>query len=249
MLVDKPGIALIASFTDFGPTGPYQGQMTAVLASQAANTPQITLMTDAPMFDPLSAGILLSRLCDNMPAKTLVLAVVDPGVGGSRRPLMIQTERNLLVGPDNGLFVPSVRRCRNCDIEAILWRPERLSESFHGRDLFAPVAAKLAKGERVAGSPLKPHEIVGYDASPPHNRVIYIDHYGNAITCIDANQIHDNTIIKISGSALHYARTFSEVSVGQPFWYRNSMGLVEFAVNCGSAARLLKLDLGMPIEL
>lgn len=249
MYVAKPGIRLIASFTDFGLTGPYQGQMAAVLASQTPHTPQISLMADAPMFDPLSAGLLLSSLCDDLPPKTLVLAVVDPGVGGSRRPIMIATERTLLVGPDNGLFIPVVRRSGNCEIEAIEWRPERLSESFHGRDLFAPVAARLANGEEVQGSPLKPQEMVGFDSPLDGKRIIYIDHYGNAITGIKAEQVKTDRVFLIHGSALHYARTFIEVSVGQAFWYGNSMGLVEFAINCGSAASLLNLKLGMPIAL
>jgi S-adenosylmethionine hydrolase len=162
---------------------------------------------------------------------------------------MIATERTLLVGPDNGLFIPVVRRSDNCEIEAIEWRPERLSESFHGRDLFAPVAARLANGEEVAGSPLKPQEMVGFDSPLDGKRIIYIDHYGNAITGIKAEQVKVDQVFLIHGSALHYARTFTEVSVGQAFWYRNSMGLVELAINCGSAASLLNLKLGMPIAL
>ncbi|MCU7936754.1 MAG: SAM-dependent chlorinase/fluorinase [Candidatus Thiodiazotropha sp. (ex Dulcina madagascariensis)] len=240
---------MIATFTDFGPTGPYQGQMAAVIATQAPKIPQVTLMADAPMFDPQSAGLLLSCLCNNLPPHTLVLAVVDPGVGGNRRPIMIKNERNLFVGPDNGLFIPIVRRCDNCEIETIAWRPHRLSETFHGRDLFAPVAAKLATGKEVEGSPLKLQEMVGYDSPLDDNRIIYIDNYGNAITGINAEAIRNDKVFFVNGTALHYARTFSEVPVGQAFWHRNSMGLVEFAVNRGSVARLLNLDLGMPVEL
>ncbi len=249
MYADQPGIALIASFTDFGPTGPYQGQMAAVLASQAPTTPQISLMADAPMFDAHSAGLLLSSLCEELPANTLVLAVVDPGVGGDRRPLMIKTERTLFVGPDNSLFIPIVRRNQTSKIETIGWRPKRLSESFHGRDLFAPVAAKLANGEEVAGSPVKPQQMVGFDSPHDGNRIIYIDHYGNAITGINAEHVNHHIVITISDTPLHYARTFSEVPAGQAFWYRNSMGLIEFAVNCGNAASLLNLEIGMPIDL
>ncbi|MCU7920380.1 MAG: SAM-dependent chlorinase/fluorinase [Candidatus Thiodiazotropha sp. (ex Epidulcina cf. delphinae)] len=240
---------MIATFTDFGPTGPYQGQMAAVIATQAPKIPQVTLMADAPMFDPQSAGLLLSCLCNNLPPHTLVLAVVDPGVGGNRRPIMIKNERNLFIGPDNGLFIPIVRRSDDCEIETIAWRPHRLSETFHGRDLFAPVAAKLATGKEVEGSPLKLQEMVGYDSPLDDNRIIYIDNYGNAITGINAEAIRNDKVFFVNGTALHYARTFSEVPAGQAFWHRNSMGLVEFAVNRGSVARLLNLDLGMPVEL
>ncbi|MCU7929114.1 MAG: SAM-dependent chlorinase/fluorinase [Candidatus Thiodiazotropha sp. (ex Dulcina madagascariensis)] len=240
---------MIATFTDFGPTGPYQGQMAAVIATQAPKIPQVTLMADAPMFDPQSAGLLLSCLCNNLPPHTLVLAVVDPGVGGNRRPIMIKNERNLFVGPDNGLFIPIVRRSDDCEIETIAWRPHRLSETFHGRDLFAPVAAKLATGKEVEGSPLKLQEMAGYDSPLDDKRIIYIDNYGNAITGINAEAIRNDKVFFVNDTAVHYARTFSEVSAGQAFWHRNSMGLVEFAVNRGSVARLLNLDLGMPVEL
>lgn len=246
MQIDKPDIPLIASFTDFGLTGPYQGQMLAVLAARSPRIPAVTLMADAPMFDPQSAGLLLSCLCDDLPAGTLILAVVDPGVGGNRRPIMLMTERNLFVGPDNGLFIPIVSRADHCAIETIEWCPERLSDSFHGRDLFAPVAARLANGEAVTGSPLAPQDLVGFDAPVDGNRVIYIDHYGNAITGIRDEAVEDDRVFYIGCIELRYARTFTEVPVGQGFWYRNSLGLVEFAVNRGSAANLLGLEVGIP---
>jgi S-adenosylmethionine hydrolase len=223
--------------------------MAAVLASLAADVPYVTLMADAPMFDPQSAGILLSRLSHELPPHTLILAVVDPGVGGERRPLMINNGKHLLVGPDNGLFIPILRHAQACEIETITWRPHRLSDSFHGRDLFAPVAARLATGEEVEGAPLRLEEMVGYASAIDVNRIIYIDHYGNAMTGIDAETIRDDQCFYVNDIALHYARTFSEVHQGQPFWYRNANGLVEFAVNRGSATQLLGLKLGMPVAL
>ena len=222
--------------------------MTAVLAALAADVPRVTLMADAPMFDPQSAGLLLSCLCDNLPPHTLVLAVVDPGVGGDRRPVIIKNDRHLFVGPDNGLFIPIVDRSETCQIETIAWRPHRLSDTFHGRDLFAPVAARLANGEEVEGDPLEFQEMVGYDLPVDASRIIYIDSYGNAMTGINAEDVGDDKVFSINGAALSHARTFSEVAVGQPFWYRNANGLVEFAVNRGSAARLLNLKPGMPVR-
>jgi S-adenosylmethionine hydrolase len=248
MQIEKQAIALIASYTDFGLTGPYQGQMNAVLATQAPLVPHITLMADAPMFDPESAGILLASLCEDLPDNSLVLAVVDPGVGGGRRPLMIRTERNLFVGPDNGLFIPAIRRAAACEIESITWRPERLSESFHGRDLFAPVAAKLATGQAVTGAPVNPQALVGSDLQHQGHRVIYVDHYGNAVTSIRADALKDDDVIPLGEATLHYAHTFDAVPTGRGFWYRNSMGLIEFAVNRGSAAELYRLALGSPVE-
>jgi S-adenosylmethionine hydrolase len=247
MQSDKPQLPLIATYTDFGLNGPYQGQMAAVIASLAAEVPCVTLMADAPMFDPHAAGLLLSSLCHDLPLHTLILAVVDPGVGGERRPLMINNGRHLFVGPDNGLFIPILRDSEQIEIETITWRPQRLSATFHGRDLFAPVAARLASGEAVEGDPLRLEEMVGYNSVSDANRIIYIDHYGNAMTGIDAETISDDQCFSVNRTTLHYARTFSEVGQGQPFWYRNANGLVEFAVNRGSVTRLLGLKLGMPV--
>ncbi|MES9944200.1 MAG: SAM-dependent chlorinase/fluorinase [Candidatus Thiodiazotropha sp.] len=249
MHLNKHRIPLIAMYTDFGPNGPYQGQMAAVLATQAPEIPHVTLMADAPMFDPQSAGLLLSCLCDKLPLQTLVLSVVDPGVGGNRRPIMIKSERQLFVGPDNGLFIPVVRRHERCEIETIDWRPHELSDTFHGRDLFAPVAAKLATGKDVEGSPLNLDQLVGYDLPVDDRRIIYIDNYGNAMTGISAEAVRDDKLFFIKGTGLGYARTFSEVPAGQAFWYRNSNGLVEFAINRGNIATLLNLDLGMTVEV
>jgi S-adenosylmethionine hydrolase len=130
-----------------------------------------------------------------------------------------------------------------------MWRPDRLSDSFHGRDLFAPVAAKLATGKVVEGCPLMPQELVGYDSPLDNRKIIYIDHYGNAMTGINADDLAHDQVLSVNGTALRYARTFSEVPAGHAFWYTNSMGMVEFAVNCASAAKLLKLNVGMPVEL
>jgi hypothetical protein len=111
------------------------------------------------------------------------------------------------------------------------------------------VAAKLASAKEVEGNLLKPEEMVGYDSPLDSNRIIYIDYYGNAMTGINAEDIEENKTFSVKGAVLHYARTFSEVPEGQAFWYRNSMGMVEFAVNRGSAASILKLDLGMKIAI
>jgi S-adenosylmethionine hydrolase len=91
--------------------------------------------------------------------------------------------------------------------------------------------------------------MIGYGLPIQDNRIIYIDRYGNAMTAIDVADIGRDTVLSVNGSALHFARTFSEVPEGRPFWYGNSMGMVEIAVNRGSAASLLSLELGMPLHL
>ena len=140
---------MILLFTDFGTEGPYVGQMKAVLQAAAGPVPVVDLMHDAPAARPKPAAYLLAALLPALPRDAVVLAVVDPGVGGPRDPLAARLDGRFLVGPDNGLFEPSAARAADAAWFRITWRPERLSASFHGRDLFAPVAARLAVGEAI----------------------------------------------------------------------------------------------------
>jgi S-adenosylmethionine hydrolase len=247
MSVTASSAPLIAVYTDFGITGPYTGQMEAVLATHAPAVPRVNLMTDAPMFDPAAAGLLLARICRTLPQGAVVLGVVDPGVGGDRQPLIISTERLVFVGPDNGLFIPSLLESESVEAEIINWRPELLSRSFHGRDLFAPVAARLAQGEDVASRAVPLQQLHGYGVSTEAYRIIYIDHYGNCMTGIDAASLSENAVISLNGAQFHYADTFSSVPAGHGFWYRNSLDLVELAVNNGSAANCYDLEVGVAV--
>ena len=249
MSAPNPSAPLIAVFTDFGVTGPYTGQMEAVLTTHAPAVPRVNLMTDAPMFDSAAAGLLLARLCRDLPQGAVVLGVVDPGVGGDRQPLIIRTERQVFVGPDNGLFIPALQDSQLSEAEVITWQPEVLSSSFHGRDLFAPVAARLARGESVPGEKVPVQHLQGYAASVQTNQVIYIDHYGNCMTAVDASTLPKDTLISARDTEFRFATTFSSVPEGEGFWYRNSLDLVELAVNCGSAASRFQLGTGMAVEL
>ena len=188
------------------------------------------------------------------PADAVVLGVVDPGVGTPRRPVALRLGDRWLVGPDNGLFAPAVRQARSdgVPVEAwtVAWRPAVLSASFHGRDLFAPVAAALARGDLPPGRPTDPESLVGVREGPDDlPAVVYVDGYGNAMTGLRAETLPAGSRIAVAGRHLDQAETFGAVPVGAPFWYANSSGLVELAVNQGSAARLLSLGIGAPVTL
>jgi S-adenosylmethionine hydrolase len=240
--------AMIVTFTDFGLEGPYLGQVKAVLHRLAPGVPVVDLMADAPAFDPRASAYLLAALAEEFPAGTVFFAVVDPGVGGSRTPLVASIGGRLFAGPDNGLFEPAMRRAADVACWAIDWRPARLSASFHGRDLFAPVAAALAAG--------KTPEQAGCRAIAPPRRpdwpddlaaVIYIDRYGNAWTGLRASILPAGAVLTVRGRRLARARTFSDVPAGEAFWYENSSGLAEVAVNGGSAAALLGIEAGQEL--
>ncbi len=239
----------ITFFTDFGVTGPYLGQMRAVLAAAGVTLPVVDLFAHAPVFDPRAGAYLLAAFGTHMPEGNLCVAVVDPGVGGERRPLLVKTAANWYVGPDNGLLSQVVRRETDVQVRTVDWRPASLSASFHGRDLFAAVAAMICNGEAVAGAPVNPRELVGADWPDDLYQVVFIDHYGNAFTGIRALAADRARELTVNGRRIPWARTFCEMPVGEPFWYENSNGLVEIAVNQGRADKELGLEIGSEVAL
>lgn len=240
---------MIVLFTDFGEIGPYVGQVKAVLSREAPGVPIIDLLHDAPMFQARASSYLLSSLIDVFPTDVVFLCVVDPGVGSSRAPAIVEADGRRFVGPDNGLFEIVLRRANETAFHRITWKPDHLSASFHGRDLFAPAAARLARGDSVD------HETHPVDkARRPHwpdelPEVIYLDTFGNAMTGVRAKSVPSTATITVNGRELPRARTFSDLPEGTPFWYENSSGLVEFAVNQGEAKTLLGIGVGSPFTI
>src|SRR5437763_13129812 len=134
---------MIVLFTDFGLSGPYTGQMQAVLQRDALGLPIVSLFADAPAGRPKPSAYLLAAYAAWFPPGTVLLCVVDPGVGSDRRAVIAEADGRLYVGPDNGLFELVLRRAARPHLSEIASVPPVLSASFHGRDLFAPVAARL----------------------------------------------------------------------------------------------------------
>jgi hypothetical protein len=236
---------MIVLFTDFGAADPYVGQLHAVLAREAPGVPVIDLLHQVPSYDVRAGAYLLPALAQEFPPGAVFVCVVDPGVGGARRSLMLRADGRWYVGPDNGLLHVLARRAAELEVQAIRWRPERLSASFHGRDLFAPVAARLARGARPEAEPAALTVPAG--AWPEDlAEVVYVDHYGNGITGLRAQAVAPDASLRVGRRRLKRARVFGDVPRGQAFWYVNSNGLVEIAVNRGSAARRLRLRPGTP---
>lgn len=240
---------MIVLFTDFGLHGPYTGQMKAVLHQTAPGVPVIDLFADAPPGNPKAAAYLLAAYDDWFPVGTVFLCVVDPGVGGARPAIMVEADGRWYIGPGNGLFELVRRRAKEAHSWTIDWKPERLSASFHGRDLFAPVAGMLARGDPPPGRPRTDDADRRPDWPDDFGEIVYIDHYGNAMTGFRAVQLRAGTRLTVAGRALERARTFGDLPPGGAFWYENSNGLVEIAVNQGRADRVLGLSIGSPVEL
>ncbi|SNB51954.1 hypothetical protein SAMN07250955_101154 [Arboricoccus pini] len=236
---------MIHTFTDFGPNGPYLGQMIAVLRRLAPEVPVIDLLNDAPAFESRLSAYLLAALMARIEPSDIVLAIVDPGVGTARQPLAIEVDGRWLVGPDNGLFELVLRRAESARTHAIAWRPVELSPSFHGRDLFAPVAADLARGQTAKLAPASPRRFA--DWPDDLAAIVYVDRYGNAMTGMRAEAMPEDGTLRVGADCLARARVFGEVPPGQAFCYVNALGLIEIAMNGASAAERLGLSLGMSV--
>ena len=231
-------------FTDFGAADLYVGQVKAVLAREAPGIEVIDLLHEAPDFNVQAGAHLLAALASQMPPGSVTMAVVDPGVGTARSPVVVDIDGRYFVGPDNGLMSVLTARAKRVVAWKITWEPMELSASFHGRDLFAPVAAALARGESPAVK-AQPVEALEVDFGPADvAQIIYIDHYGNAMTGLRAADVSTQKRFVVRGHELAYRRVFGEAAREEIFWYANSLGLVEIAANPASAAGLLGLAIG-----
>jgi S-adenosyl-L-methionine hydrolase (adenosine-forming) len=168
------------------------------------------------------------------------LCIVDPGVGGDRTPVVLTVDERHFVGPDNGLFELVIRQARSpCTCQEISWIPASLSETFHGRDLFAPVAARLARGLPVEFAADDIAVSLHLDWPDDLAQIVHIDRYGNAVTGFRAAALSSGATLVVGPHHITGAQTFSDVPPSGTFWYNNSNGLVEISVNLGRADRTL----------
>ena len=239
---------MIVLLTDFGLEGPYTGQVNAVLHQQAPGVPVVNLFPDLPPFDIQAAAYLLPAYTGRLAPGTVCLCVVDPGVGGSRPGCVLNAGGRWYVGPDEGLFTLIARQgaVQSCHrLPEVTWA----APSFHGRDVFAPAAAWLARHGRMKDNWEAAEPAPRDDWPDDLPRVLYIDRFGNAITGLRAGAVAAEAVLHVNGHDLRRAPTFSAVDAGQAIWYENSNGLVELAVNRGRADAMLGLEVGTPFEI
>jgi S-adenosyl-L-methionine hydrolase (adenosine-forming) len=244
--MNPTAIERIALVTDFG-AGIYVGQVRARLSTLVPGLCVIDLVNDLPPFRPDLAAYLLPALARDMPSGTLFLCVVDPGVGGNRAGLVLEADGDWFLGPDNGLLSRVAHRAGRARLRRIGWQPQRLSASFHGRDWFAPAAARLCLGESLELLELASDALVGSDWADALAAVLYADHFGNLMCGLTAADYAEEGRLGAAGRLIAHARTFGEVPPGEPFWYENALGLVEIAVNQSRADRDLGLAPGDPV--
>ena len=240
---------MIVLFTDFGTHDPYVGQVKARLHALAPSQIVIDLLHEAPSYNAHAGAHLLAAFAPTFPPGCVFLAVVDPGVGTPRDAIVVMSGGHWFVGPDNGLL--SVLAARNSDTRRwrIVWQPAALSATFHGRDLFAVIAAEIAAGAFPTDK-LQAIDQLGVEFDPADLlRVIYLDHFGNAWSGLRGADVSDQVRIAARGASFSHADSFGFVGRGEGFWFVNSVGLVELAVNRGDAGKKFGLAVGDPIQL
>jgi S-adenosyl-L-methionine hydrolase (adenosine-forming) len=253
-----PSIApIIALLSDFGLCDSYVAEMKAVLLKGCPAARLVDVTHGIAPQDVLAGSIILERALRAFEEGTVHLAVVDPGVGTDRRILAAKIHGQTVVCPDNGLITWAWHRLAGPrSVYEITWRPNVTSATFHGRDVMAPVAARLAAGRRISAfaRPLKGPVLL--DVAPAKDlkggKIIHIDHFGNATTNVPAELIaaHPNATLKLVGTTIGpIRRTYADVAVGKPLALVGSSGLLEIAVRNGSAAKSLNLKVGQRLTI
>jgi hypothetical protein len=258
-------MGLITFLSDYGLDDEFVGVVHAVIARLAPETRVLDISHGVPRHDVRSGALLLRDTLPYAPAG-VHLAVVDPDVGVGRRAVALRCdlEDRVLVGPDNGVLVLAAERfggvVEAVEISHSPWRLEPVSATFHGRDLFAPVAARLAAGEAfgAAGEPLDPAELVGLEL--PSARLedgelivhaLTADRFGNVLLDGSAELLgrvaHLGDVVEVAGRRARYVRTFAEVGEGELLVYEDARRNLALAVNRGSAAD--ELGVGADAEL
>ena len=267
-------MAIITLTTDFGPSSPYVGLMKGVILSIAPDATLVDYTHDVPAHDVLAASVMLESLMHYFPEETIHVVVVDPGVGSQRDAVAIRGGRgvrdirggrggeHVWVGPDNGLFTTVINDSNTASQAVRLTNPRYhrhpVSTTFHGRDVFAPVAAHLVLGVPLEnlGEPVDclvkldlPHPVESQDGSGLYLHVAYVDRFGNLVTDLtverwthwlsgrDPNHIElaMGDVVTLYG----LKHTFSDVAIGQWLMYLGSGGRLEVAIREGNAAETI----------
>jgi S-adenosylmethionine hydrolase len=243
---------IVTLLTDFGTADGYVGEMKGVLAEAAPGVSLVDVAHDVAPHDVDAARLAVARYWRRFPPGTVHLVVVDPGVGSARAALAVASEGRFLVGPDNGVLSPALL---HPDAAAVrLPVPAGASPTFHGRDLFAPAAAALARGVAMESLGAPAEEPLVRRTPEPTRRddgtirgiVITIDRFGNAVTNLMARR---GGAVIVAGRTVPLGRTYADAASGAPLALVGSSGLVEIAVRDGSAAVQLGLGRGSEVVL
>lgn len=257
---------LITLTTDFGLHDAYVAIMKAVILNIVPTAKLLDITHAIAPQDIMEAAFVLKNAIPYFPADTIHLAVVDPGVGTARKPVAVRKGNQWFVGPDNGLF-SLVLNAEPPDEAVVLdnpsyWLTDTPSDTFHGRDIFAPIAANLALGKpiNVLGTTIKSLTPLHWalpiaDKQGIQGWVVHVDRFGNCITNITRDHINkqrNEKIVKcyVGSSILSTIETtYAHIPAGEPLMLFNSDDLLEIAVNSGNASDLMNIRKGSPVNL
>lgn len=244
----------ITLLTDFGTADYFVGAMKGAILSINPQAVIVDITHETPAQDVAAGAFTLLAAFDTFPEGTVHVAVVDPGVGSERRPIVVAAGNHLFVGPDNGIFTYIYERESSFEVVHITdekYFRNPVSTTFHGRDIFAPVAAALSTGVDAASlGPRISDPIRLFRSVEP--QVIHIDRFGNLITNITRDQFKEAKRLLLNGTLISAQRNFFGENVGEidePFLIWGSAGFLEIAVNGGSAAEFLDAKRGDQIRL
>jgi S-adenosylmethionine hydrolase len=253
---------IITLLTDFGLQDPYGGVMKGAIATLAPTATVIDLTHQIPPQDVAAARFALMSAFPYFPSGTVHTVVVDPGVGTARRAIAIATEASYLVGPDNGVFsgvlTQTTVRAAVALTNPRYWRTPDPSQTFHGRDIFAPVAAHLALGVplEALGATIAPDTLVSLPLASPQRQgqvwvghIQAIDHFGNLITNLQVPSTAAGAAVTLAHHTLSLQTTYGAVALGQPVALVGSHGWLEIAVNGGSAHTYFQAEVGTTVTV
>jgi S-adenosylmethionine hydrolase len=259
-------MACITLLSDFGSASGYPAAMKGVILSLSPSAQIVDISHDVERHHIRAGAFLLWMVAPYFPEGTVHCAVVDPGVGSSRRPLVIESGGQFFVGPDNGLLIPAAERLGKPKVHHIqnekYLRPE-VSRTFHGRDIFAPVAAHIAEGLPIGelGPQITDFVKLSFGEGLRRGRVlegeiIYIDTFGNVITNIPGTLLEGIApgsllVVEVSTkvASARAVGTYAEGDQGELLVIVGSHGQVEIAMSLGSAAARLRAHVGEAVRI
>jgi len=261
-------VAVITLLSDFGLKDPYVAEMKATILSICPGAQIIDISHEIEKFNTRMGAFILASAAPHFPQSTIHVAVVDPGVGTKRRPIIVETGHGIYVGPDNGLLMLSAHKEGMRHVYTISnpqYMHPQVSRTFHGRDIFAPAAAHLARGHSSSDFGVEIHDYILPDFAEPELRkgrlrgeILYVDDFGNIVTNISVRELKtlgadDGRSLRVKSKGeildLKLCSAYGQVPAGKALAVIGSSDFLEIAVNQASAARILRAKAGESVEV
>jgi S-adenosylmethionine hydrolase len=252
---------IIALLTDFGTQDYFVGAMKGAILSINPHAKIIDITHEISPQDIKSAAFTLCACYRDFPEKTIFVVVVDPGVGSNRKAILVETEKYFFVAPDNGLLSFIFEEARNPRVFGLTnkkYFADKISRTFHGRDVFAPVAAHLSNGVEPKEFGAETKDFVRFEINKPRRissnlieaEIIHVDRFGNLITNLKAEDLPENFSAEIKGKTIDKLRNFyAEAEAGEIFMIAGSAGFLEIAARENSASKLLNAQSGAKVSM